>query len=177
MNLADSERMAGVLDSAGYQSVSDPNIADVVIYNTCSIREKAEEKVYSAMGLQVKRKRKGKDEMKIVVAGCMANQVGEAILRRVPEVDVIMGPQHTSRIEDLLQQVDLGSQVLALGDVEIEEDIAKPRRDSELLAWVNVIYGCNEHCTYCVVPNARGKEQSRQPSAIYKELLQLGRDG
>lgn len=105
MNLADSERMAGVLDAAGYQNVVDPDAADVLIYNTCSIREKAEDKVYSAMGSQVhtlhtvgshgvqqvKRKRRQMRDLKIIIAGCMAKQAGEAILRRVPEVDIIMG--------------------------------------------------------------------------------------
>eukprot|EP00210_Caulerpa_lentillifera_P008135 g7769.t1 len=177
MNLADSERMAGVLDTAGYQQVQDPNSADVLIYNTCSIREKAEEKVYSALGPQAKRKRNKIKELKIVVAGCMAAQVGETLLRRVPEIDLIMGPQHVSKIEELLEQINLGSQVVALGDIDIGEDIAKPRRDSDITAWVNVIYGCNERCTYCVVPNARGKEQSRRPSAIYQELVQLGQEG
>lgn len=78
---------------------------------------------------------------------------------------------------DLLDQVDLGSQVIATDEIEIDEDIAKPRRNSAMTAWVNVLYGCNEHCTYCVVPNARGGEQSRMPDAVKSEMMELGQQG
>jgi tRNA A37 methylthiotransferase MiaB len=91
MNLADSERMAGVLESVGYECAVDPAKADVLIYNTCSIREKAEVKVYSALGKQAKRKRERMGDLKIIVAGCVAQQEGQQLLRRVPEVDVVMG--------------------------------------------------------------------------------------
>ena len=87
------------------------------------------------------------------------------------------GPHYANRIEDLLDQADQGSQVVATDEIEIEEDIAKPRRSSDITAWVNVIYGCNERCTYCVVPNARGQEQSRSPDAIKREMTLLGQQG
>lgn len=166
MNLADSERMAGVLESIGYSCASEPGDADVLIYNTCSIREKAENKVYSALGRQAKRKRQHMGDLKIIVAGCVAAQEGQQLLRRVPEVDVVMGPQHANRLAEILEQVDMGSQVVATDPIEIMEDVTQPRRDSNITAWVNVIYGCNEKCTYCVVPNTRGQEQSRAPEAI-----------
>lgn len=95
MNLADSERMAGVLEAKGYSCTEDASDADVLIYNTCSIREKAEMKVYSALGRQAKRKR-AQGNLKIVVAGCVAKQEGEQLLRRVPEVDLVMGEWATS---------------------------------------------------------------------------------
>lgn len=177
MNLADSERMAGVLEAVGYECSEDPAEADVLIYNTCSIRDKAEKKVYSALGRQANRKARQMGNMKIVVAGCVAQQEGQQLLRRVPEVDIVMGPQFANKLHELLEQADQGSQVCATDQILIEEDIAMPRRESDLTAWVNVIYGCNERCTYCVVPNTRGTEQSRRPEDIRREMLALGEAG
>ncbi|HEY9690150.1 MAG TPA: tRNA (N6-isopentenyl adenosine(37)-C2)-methylthiotransferase MiaB [Coleofasciculaceae cyanobacterium] len=176
MNKADSERMAGILDTMGFAWTEEPEDADLILYNTCTIRDNAEQKVYSYLGRQAKRKQTN-PELTIVVAGCVAQQEGEKLLRRVPEVDLIMGPQHANRLEDLLEQVFNGSQVVATEAVHIMEDITKPRRDSSITAWVNVIYGCNERCTYCVVPGVRGVEQSRYPDEIRREMEELGRQG
>lgn len=176
MNKADSERMAGILEDMGFESSEDPNDANVLLYNTCTIRDNAEQKVYSYLGRQAKRKHTEPD-LTLIVAGCVAQQEGEALLRRVPELDLVMGPQHANRLQDLLQQVFDGNQVVATEAINIIEDITKPRRDSSVTAWVNVIYGCNERCTYCVVPNVRGVEQSRTPQAIRAEMEELGRQG
>ncbi|NEQ32334.1 MAG: tRNA (N6-isopentenyl adenosine(37)-C2)-methylthiotransferase MiaB [Leptolyngbya sp. SIO4C5] len=176
MNKADSERMAGILDDMGFEWVEDPHTADVVLYNTCTIRDNAEQKVYSYLGRQAKRKHQQPD-LTLIVAGCVAQQEGESLLRRVPELDLVMGPQHANRLQDLLEQVFDGNQVVATEPVHIMEDITKPRRDSRVTAWVNVIYGCNERCTYCVVPNVRGVEQSRTPETIRAEMEQLGQQG
>ncbi len=176
MNKADSERMAGILEDMGFEWSEDPNQADLILYNTCSIRDNAEQKVYSYLGRQAKRKHDQPD-LTLIVAGCVAQQEGEALLRRVPELDLVMGPQHANRLKDLLQEVLDGNQVVATEPVHIMEDITKPRRDSTVTAWVNVIYGCNERCTYCVVPNVRGIEQSRTPEAIWAEMAELGRQG
>lgn len=176
MNSADSERMAGALEQAGYICTEEANDADVLIYNTCSIREKAENKVYSALGRQAKRKRSDVGSVKIVVAGCVAQQEGETMLRRVPEVDIVMGPQFANQIVPLLERAE-SSQVCATEHIQITEDIATPRRESEVTAWVNVIYGCNEKCTYCVVPFTRGEEQSRKPEDIRREMTSLGEAG
>ena len=108
MNLADSERMAGALEAAGYQCTPEAKDANVLVYNTCSIREKAENKVYSALGRQAQRKRQHFNDLKIVVAGCVAQQEGQRLLRRVPEVDIVMGPQHANQIASLLDQADDG---------------------------------------------------------------------
>jgi tRNA-2-methylthio-N6-dimethylallyladenosine synthase len=176
MNKADSERMAGILEDMGFQWSEDPEQADLVLYNTCTIRDNAEQKVYSYLGRQVKRKHE-KPDLTLIVAGCVAQQEGEMLLRRVPELDLVMGPQHANRLRDLLEQVFNGNQVVATEPVHIFEDITKPRRDSTVSAWVNVIYGCNERCTYCVVPNVRGVEQSRTPEAIRSEMEELGQQG
>ncbi|NEO60470.1 MAG: tRNA (N6-isopentenyl adenosine(37)-C2)-methylthiotransferase MiaB [Moorea sp. SIO4G2] len=176
MNKADSERMAGILEDIGFQWSENPNEADLILYNTCTIRDNAEQKVYSYLGRQAKRKHQQPD-LTLVVAGCVAQQEGEALLRRVPEVDLVMGPQHANRLGDLLDQVFDGNQLVATEPIHIVEDITKPRRDSSISAWVNIIYGCNERCTYCVVPNVRGLEQSRTPEAIRAEIEELGRQG
>ena len=176
MNKADSERMAGILEDMGFEWSEDPNDANVILYNTCTIRDNAEQKVYSYLGRQAKRKHEEPD-LTLVVAGCVAQQEGEALLRRVPELDLVMGPQHANRLKDLLEQVLDGNQVVATEPIQIVEDITKPRRDSTVSAWVNVIYGCNERCTYCVVPSVRGVEQSRTPEAIRAEMEELGQQG
>jgi tRNA-2-methylthio-N6-dimethylallyladenosine synthase len=168
--------MAGILEEMGFRWAEDPNQADLVLYNTCTIRDNAEQKVYSYLGKQAKRKHEQPD-LTLIVAGCVAQQEGEQLLRRVPELDLVMGPQHANRLEDLLQQVFDGNQVVATEPIHIVEDITKPRRDSTVTAWVNIIYGCNERCSYCVVPNVRGTEQSRTPEAIRAEMEELGRQG
>jgi tRNA-2-methylthio-N6-dimethylallyladenosine synthase len=176
MNKADSERMAGILEAMGYREASAELEADLVLYNTCTIRDNAEQKVYSYLGRQARRKRTNPN-LTLVVAGCVAQQEGESLLRRVPELDLVMGPQHANRLETLLQQVDSGQQVVATEEHHILEDITTARRDSRICGWVNVIYGCNERCTYCVVPSVRGKEQSRLPEAIKLEMEGLAAQG
>jgi len=176
MNKADSERMAGILENMGFAWTEEPNDADLILYNTCTIRDNAEQKVYSHLGRQAKRKH-AEPNLTLVVAGCVAQQEGEKLLRRVPELDLVMGPQHANRLQELLEQVLAGGQVLATEPIHIIEDITKPRRDSTVTAWVNVIYGCNERCTYCVVPNVRGVEQSRTSADIRAEMETLGQQG
>ncbi|MBW3042485.1 tRNA (N6-isopentenyl adenosine(37)-C2)-methylthiotransferase MiaB [Prochlorococcus marinus] len=176
MNKADSERMSGILQKMGYQLAEEELKADLILYNTCTIRDNAEQKVYSYLGRQARRK-KLDPHLKIIIAGCLAQQEGETLLRRVPEIDLVMGPQHANRLETLLNQVDNGHQVLATDEQHIYEDITTARRESDICAWVNIIYGCNERCTYCVVPSVRGKEQSRTPQAIKNEIEKLARIG
>ena len=176
MNKADSERMAGILEKMGYQAAKEELQADLVLYNTCTIRDNAEQKVYSYLGRQAQRKQI-LPHLKLIVAGCVAQQEGEALLRRVPELDLVMGPQHANRLETLLNKVDNGQQVVATEELHVIEDLTTARRDSKICAWVNVIYGCNERCTYCVVPSVRGKEQSRSPDAIKNEIKNLAEKG
>jgi tRNA-2-methylthio-N6-dimethylallyladenosine synthase len=174
MNRADSERMAGELEQLGYRYVGDPFSAAVLVLNTCSIRDHAEQKVYSIMGRHAQRKRAAPDEITLVVAGCVAQQEGMRLLRRIPALDIVMGPQYAGRLGDLLEDVQRNLvQVAATDPVHIHEDISKPRRDSSVTAWLNVIYGCLERCTYCVVPHARGLEQSRSMDAIRTELVSI----
>jgi MiaB/RimO family radical SAM methylthiotransferase len=180
MNMADSERIEGQLQSMGIRPLDperDQSIEpDVVILNTCSIREHAEAKVYSYLGPYAKRKREGQD-LAIVVAGCVAQQEGEALLRRVPEVDLVMGPQYANRLSDFFEDIANGNQVVATEATHIMEDSSKPRRQSKVCAWVNVIYGCNERCAFCIVPTTRGVEQSRPVESIVQEVESLIEQG
>lgn len=178
MNIADSERIEGQLQSLGIERIPDDTKSDpdVIVLNTCSIRDHAEQKVYSYIGPHAKRKRQGED-VTIIVAGCVAQQEGEALLRRAPEVDLVMGPQYANRIADLLEDVSNGNQVVATEASHIMEDSTKPRRGSTVAAWVNIIYGCNERCTYCIVPTTRGVEQSRPMESIIQEVEELVSQG
>ena len=183
MNVSDSERLEGELHAMGLVKANDdPKIgtkkADVVLLNTCSIRDHAEQKLYDQLGPIAVRKRKG-EKVAVVVAGCVAQQEGEALIRRVPEIDVVMGPQYVGRIEELLTSATQrgGNQVVATDPLLIMEDLTKPVRGSKIRAWVNIIYGCNEHCTYCVVPATRGIEQSRTLESILSEVQSLADAG
>jgi hypothetical protein len=186
MNVADSERMEGQLKELGYQPVTDRQAsepahvdqdeADVFILNTCSIRDHAEQKVYSYLGPIAARKRRGED-VSIIVAGCVAQQEGEKLLRRFPEVDVIMGPQYANRLGDLLTSAMEGYQLVATDPSYQMEDTVPALRKSDVSAYVNVIYGCNERCTYCVVPTTRGVEQSRIKESIVAEVEELAANG
>lgn len=202
MNVADSERLAGVLEHdlnlVDISSSSDPSSSsssspDVVIFNTCTIRDHAEQKVYDALGPYVKQKRQGKP-LTLIVTGCVAQQEGEALLRRIPEVDVVMGPQYIPHVARVLEQVEWGHRVVAtapslLSDFSSstsssallstpDEGLSsKPLRGHSVRAWVNVIAGCNEHCSYCVVPSVRGMEQSRSMQDIYQECYGLAQRG
>lgn len=145
MNEADSERMAAELQRLGYAPVADAQTAAVVVWNTCSIRDHAEQKVYSALGRHAARKWAAMGDVTLVVAGCVAQQEGAALLRRVPEVDLVLGPQYANRLGELLDDVRTnGVQVVATEPVHVSEDLTKPRRGSSTTAWVNVIYGCLE---------------------------------
>jgi len=176
MNQADSERMEGQLQAAGLVPAAAKEDPDVIVLNTCSIRDKAEKRVYARLDPHLQRKRRGED-VTIVVSGCVAQQEGEALLSAIPEVDVVVGPQYANRLADVLNESLQGGQICATADARIMEDVTMPNRQSSISAWVNVIYGCNERCSYCVVPATRGSEQSRPMEAVKREVAQLTSEG
>lgn len=153
-----------------------PPFTDTFITMHHSIRDHAEQKLYDALGPFAAQKRKGK-ELALIVTGCVAQQEGEALLRRVPEIDVVLGPQYAPYLTNVLERVRDGHQVVATAPMLIQEDYNQPIRGHDVRAWVNIIYGCNEHCTYCVVPSSRGMEQSRTMDAILQECLELAKNG
>ena len=173
MNVHDSERMAGMLETLGYDSTSAPHEADVILMNTCAVREKPEHKLYSELG-KLRTLKAHNPKLVIGVAGCMAQREADGIRRRVPEVDILLGPRNLHHLPHLLRQVQ-GDQNNADGlDLECDPTPVTPvRRSSAIAAYVDIIFGCNFNCTYCAVPSARGREVSRRPSEVLDEVRQL----
>ncbi len=178
MNVHDSERMAGMLDALGYAPTETPAEADVLLMNTCAVRERPEQKLYTELG-QLRLLKANKPDLVIGVAGCMAQREADSIRRRVPEVDILLGPRNLHHLPHLLRQVQSESstryQAKNSGlDLECDPTPITPvRRSSAVSAFVDVIFGCNFNCTYCAVPSARGREISRRPSEVLDEIRQL----
>ncbi len=180
MNVYDSERIAGGLAPLGYRQVSEPESADLVILNTCAIREKAEQKVFSFLGRMAGLKRKN-PELIIGVGGCVAQQEGRKILDRAPYLDLVFGTHAVSRLPVLVQQVETtGGRLVdvALSDTIQESPayIAVPNAD-QISRFVTIMQGCDNYCTYCVVPYVRGREMSRSPERILSEIQALADSG
>ena len=179
MNEHDSERMSGILQSQGLVPAATVDDAEMVILNTCSIREKAEQKFYSELGRLAHLKgRDGKRTM-IAVAGCIAQQEGNKLLSRTPSVDLVIGPSDIARLSDMVEQRrDGGRPVVETGgDPEYHHKLVPAARTDGLKAWVSIMYGCDNFCTYCVVPYLRGRERSRPPRDIVAEVRGLAARG
>ncbi len=179
MNEYDSDKMVDVLNAAeGFVKTDTPEDADVVLLNTCSVREKAQEKVFSDLGRlrELKEMRPG---MVIGVGGCVASQEGDAIIKRAPYVDVVFGPQTLHRLPDLLQKRrDSGSAQVDISFPEIEKfDHLPPARVEGASAYVSIMEGCSKYCSYCVVPYTRGEEVSRRFEDVLTEVAGLAEQG
>ncbi len=178
MNFYDSDKMADVLKPVGYENADVPSGADIVIINTCHIREKAAEKMYSELGRIKKEKNKmkkaGKD-MTIVVAGCVGQAEGEEVFTRAPFVDVVVGPQSYHNLPDLIMRAQREKKVHALDFVENEKFDSLPDSSvpSTASAFLTIQEGCDKFCTFCVVPYTRGAEYSRAVPEIYREAINL----
>jgi tRNA-2-methylthio-N6-dimethylallyladenosine synthase len=176
MNDHDSEKVAGVLLSRGYQQVGTPESASLILYNTCSIREKAAQKVFSRLGeFGVKQN----DGRIIGVLGCVAQQEGEEIFRRAPWVSLVCGSASYSKLPELLAQVEAGNQRVTGLDTDTDETFETPvtRRDNPWRAYLTIIEGCDKACSYCVVPYTRGPERSRASDLILREVRQIAELG
>ena len=172
MNKSDSERMAGMLSFLGYEvidDVKDSKNADLLIVNTCSIRQLSEDKAYSRLGLWGKWKRTRKN-LKIVFCGCVAQQAKESVFARMPYVNLVMGTHNIFEFPDLIKRIENGEKVCAAGDDAVAEKDFEIRREKGVNAWVTITEGCDNFCTYCVVPYTRGRERSRNPEVIIKEV-------
>jgi tRNA-2-methylthio-N6-dimethylallyladenosine synthase len=177
MNEYDSAKMADVLRAAeGYEKVSDPEQADLILFNTCSVSEKAQEKVFSDLGRVKHLKRKG---VLIGVGGCVASQEGDAIVQRAPYVDVVFGPQTLHRLPQLIaQRRALGRPQVDISFPEIEKfDNLPPARVEGASAFVSIMEGCSKYCSYCVVPYTRGEEVSRPLDDVMAEVAGLVEQG
>src|SRR3989475_564064 len=172
MNDHDSEKVAGLLLSRGYQQVETPEAASLILYNTCSIREKAAQKVFSRLGEYREKQSAGKV---IGVLGCVAQQEGEDIFRRAPWVSLVCGSASYSKLPEMLAQLEAGNQRVTGLDTDTDETFETPvtRRDNPWRAYLTIIEGCDKACSYCVVPYTRGPERSRASDAVLRELRQL----
>ena len=176
MNDHDSEKVAGVLLSRGYRQVESPDAASLILYNTCSIREKAAQKVFSRLGEY--REKQGEGRI-IGVLGCVAQQEGEEIFERAPWVSLVCGSASYRKLPELLEQIEAGNQRVTGLDTDTDETFETPvtRRDNPWRAYLTIIEGCDKACSYCVVPYTRGPERSRASDSILREVRQLAELG
>ena len=176
MNVHESEKIAGILSELGYESCENIEDADVAVFNTCCIRENAENHAFGNIGMLKKLKR-NKKEMIIAVGGCLTQQLGKAgvLHEKFPYVDIIFGTHNLNKLKYLI----LKKQKQKKAVIEVEEsegaisEDEKPLRTSYPNAWINITYGCNNFCSYCIVPYVRGRERSRRSENIIKEAEEL----
>jgi tRNA-2-methylthio-N6-dimethylallyladenosine synthase len=177
MNVHDSETIAGVLISAGLEPADRPEQADVLLVNTCSVREKPHHKVFSRLGdwRKLKQRRPG---LIIGVCGCMAQTIPDQIRRRAPYVDFVIGPRGYGRLRELVEEAASAEHMLACTDLDEDSAEGLPMsRAPGVCAWVTVMDGCNHFCAYCIVPYARGRERSRPPDGVLAEVEGLVAQG
>ena len=176
MNAHDSERLAGLLDEAGYQPAGDGETPDVVVFNTCAVRENAADRLYGNLGHLLPQKKKG---MQIAVGGCLAQMERTRITQRAPWVDVVYGTHNMASLPALLERarVRREAQTEFAETLETFPSLLPARRQSAYAAWVAISVGCNNTCTFCIVPSLRGKEKDRRPGDILGEIRALVADG
>lgn len=171
MNKSDTEKMLGMLDYLGYEGVNEvksANDADLLIINTCSIRQLSEDKAFSRIGTWGKWK-KERPDLKIAFCGCVAQEGGKCILKRAPYIDLIMGTHNINEFPDLIKRIENGEKVCANGETPIPEKDIALKRTKGVNAWITITEGCDNFCTYCIVPYTRGRERSRAPEVIIQE--------
>lgn len=175
MNVHDSEKVIGTLLARGYEQVDTPEEAELVLYNTCSIRDKAEQKVFSRLQ-DFKKNGRGKT---FAVLGCVAQQEGERIFERAPHVNLVCGSASYNRLPQLLVQIENGARRVTGLSLDTDETFETPltRRDNPHRAYITIIEGCDKSCAYCVVPFTRGPERSRSSHSVLEEARQLAEMG
>ncbi|MFQ6110809.1 MAG: radical SAM protein, partial [Nitrospinota bacterium] len=178
MNKHDAECMAGILEGEGYRPAEGVASADLILVNTCSIREKAEQKVYSELG-RLRALKALNPGLRLGVCGCIAQRQGERLLEKVQGLDLVFGTQNISRLPVLLRRLEAGESALA--DIEPANEEGnlsrRARREGNVRAWVTIARGCDNYCSYCVVPYARGPERSRPSREVLSEVRELARQG
>jgi tRNA-2-methylthio-N6-dimethylallyladenosine synthase len=176
MNEHDSERMAGMLEAEGYSPSDDPQEASVVLFNTCCIRENADTRLYGNLG-HTKAIKDRRPDLRIVVAGCLAQKDRQIIQKKAPWVDVVLGTHNLASLPRLLERSFEEPSFEILEQTEVYPSALPARRSSPWHAWVSISIGCNNACTFCIVPAVRGREVSRRPGDIVREVEQLVEDG
>lgn len=177
MNVSDSERVATTLAKNGFEMTSVEDQADVVLINTCSVREKAEQKLYTRVG---RIRNTGRPKPVVGVLGCVAQLEGETLFEKIEGIDLVLGTKAVGRISDVIQRVLDGEEgIVDLGDREKDYDwnVSDPQRHSPYVAFAPIIEGCNKFCTYCIVPFSRGREVSLPASEIIRSILDMRRAG
>lgn len=178
MNKSDSERIAGILSHFGYVETDIDSEADLLIVNTCSIRQLSADKAYSLLGVWGKWK-KTRPELKIAICGCVAQQDKEKIRQRAPYVDLVFGTHNIYELPELIKRIENDEKVCAITNTPVvcdQNDFNIIRKES-VNAWIPIIEGCNNFCTYCVVPFTRGRERSRRPEEIITEAKNIVKEG
>jgi tRNA-2-methylthio-N6-dimethylallyladenosine synthase len=173
MTVHDSEKMASILKEEGYALTDSRKDADLIIFNTCSIREKAEQKFLSELG-KLKTAKARRPSLKVAVAGCIAQQMGGELFKRAPHVDYVFGPQNIHSLKDMLMHED-GMAVSQ--DPDIDDMELDALRKEKHRAWVSIMFGCDNFCSYCIVPYTRGRETSRPSGNIIREIEKLAGEG
>jgi tRNA-2-methylthio-N6-dimethylallyladenosine synthase len=178
MNVHDSERLAGLLEDAGYRKAEPDAAPDVVVFNTCAVRENADNRLYGNLG-HLKPVKDATPGMQIAVGGCLAQKDREVITKKAPYVDVVFGTHNLGSLPALLERarVQQEAQVEILESLEVFPSTLPTKRESAYAAWVSISVGCNNTCTFCIVPSLRGKEQDRRPGDILAEIRALVADG
>lgn len=177
MNYHDSERMLGMLEGMGYQAAENAEDADIVLINTCAVREKPERKLFAELG-RLRKFKQRRPEMIIGVTGCMAPRDADIIRNQAPHVDLLIGPRSLHRLPDLVGKIE--RQRRPLEEIALDDDptaVTPILRKSSISAWVDVMFGCNYGCTFCAVPTARGAELSRPPDQVFDEIDELQKLG
>lgn len=171
MNKSDTERMLGMLSHFGYEEVEDPKNADLLMVNTCSIRQLSEDKSFSLIGTWGRWKKESKPNLKIGFCGCVAQQKAEQIFKRAHYVDFVLGTHNIYKLPEIIKAVEKGEKVCECTETHKTEDTRGfgIKRVKSVNAWVNITEGCNNFCTYCIVPYTRGRERSRLPEVIIQE--------
>jgi len=173
MNKSDSEKILGILETQGYKETTVREEAELLIMNTCSIREASENKAFSHLGIWKKLKKTNPD-VKIAVCGCIAQQTKEKIFKRAPQVDLIFGTHNIEELPELIKQLSEKDKVCSILKTPYEsEETFYSRREEGLSAWLPIIEGCDYFCTYCVVPYTRGRQRSRLPEDIIREAKEI----
>jgi tRNA-2-methylthio-N6-dimethylallyladenosine synthase len=173
MNELDTQRMAGQLMQQGILPTREPEEADIILLNSCSVREKAAQKVYSRLG-EYRQFKRTRGDLLIGLCGCVAQQEGEKALERVPDLDFVLGPARVGELQDVVARRRAGERVVATGFPENRQyDIDAVSRAGEYKGMVTIIEGCNKNCTFCIVPKTRGPERSRPSAEILGEVRHL----
>lgn len=176
MNKSDAERMFGMLEYLGYEKTIEPKQADLLIINTCSIRQLSEDKAYSQIGVWGKWK-KTRPNIKIAFSGCVAQQVKEDLFKRAPYVDLVIGTQRLYELPELIKRVENGERVCSCEESPYTEKDYNIKRVKSINAWVPIMEGCNNFCSYCIVPYTRGRERSRNFENIMNEITKALKEG